>query len=151
MVVEKAGNGSRGIGEDGHPRRCGKGLMMTVVKSTTLPDQPAPMPVERSPEAVLPSSTGQANEKSEPPSDGADHNDFIVPINAEYRFRRTGVGKISRTVIWLVEQRKMRRGVPEWGFVANSRSPVGLVDWLFRRGIYPDPKNCEPVSALVTE
>lgn len=124
---------------------------MTDVISSTLLDHPAPKAVDGSPEAVLPSSTGQANEKSEPPADGADHHHVIVPINAEYRFRRIVVGKNSGTVIWLVERRKMRRGLEEWGYVANHRSPVGLVDWLCRRGIYPDPENCDAVSALVTE
>ena len=107
--------------------------------------------VERSSEAALPSSSGQANEKLETPSDGAAHYHVIVPINTEYRFRQTVVGKSSRTVIWLVEQRKYRKGVPEWGFAANDRSPVGLVDWLCRRSIYPDPENCDALSALVIE
>jgi hypothetical protein len=131
--------------------RRGKDLMMTVFKPTTLLDHPAPKAVERPPEAVLPSSPGQAHEMSETPADGADRRDDIVPINADYRFRRTVVGKNSRTVIWLIEQRKIRKGVSEWGFVANDRSPVGLVDWLCRRGIYPDPENCDAVSALVIE
>ncbi len=107
--------------------------------------------VERSAEAVLPSSPGQAHEMSETPADGADHYHVIVPINTEYRFRQTVVGKSSRAVIWLVERRKMRSGMEEWGFVANDRSLVGLGDWLCRRSIYPDPENCDALSALVIE
>jgi hypothetical protein len=109
--------------------------MMTDFVSTTLLDPPTAEATERPPEAALPSSSGQANEKLETPSDGADLHDVIVPINSDYQFRRTMVGKNSRTVIWLIEQRKYRKGVSEWGFVANDRSPVGLVDLLCRRGV----------------
>ena len=63
---------------------CGEGPMMTDFVSTTLLDPPTAEAMERPPEAALPSSSGQANEKLETPSDGADLHDVSVPS----KFRR---------------------------------------------------------------
>jgi len=104
--------------------------------------------VERSPEAVLPSRPGQVNDKSETPAGGADHRIVIVPINADYRFRRAVVGRNSNTVILPVEKRKIRHGVTDWVFVANDRSPMRLGNWLEGRGTYPDEENSAALAAL---